>query len=282
MHFVNSDPYTCRGFLIEEVRELNGRDKKGLFAEPGRREDYRQQEAADIALFCLTMAGSIGIDLRTHELQKVVDAHVHKYGIAPVTTDTAMHMPPEMPAGSWEEATYEHIKAELNGSATKLGRLDLHRERDRVRAVLYELLGACFALYYLFGLDPYRAVREKIVRNELKYPAYLFALPVRQPHQTDRGYAQSIRWAYKRARALGARRWANKDENDKPRGPGNGTLMFYANSDLGFEYDDSRYTGEWAMPARAIIEQAPVPEALPVRAAVPNGPALTMVVAALR
>ncbi len=175
--------YPSRLFWLvwHEVKELNGQDKYGLFAQEEFLGLYRQQELADIIIYLQAVYDQLAEnpdeiifldeDLILERAATIAQAH----HIAVVDLDQPLKEP--IVLNQNQEATYNQLKNNLNFWATVLdpAKADLWNglSRTEQEMALNEVMSTAFVMLYLYGLNPLKASLEKIARNLLRYDPQL-------------------------------------------------------------------------------------------------------------
>lgn len=182
--FNHSDLQVALKLLGGEIEELNGGDKVGIFSKKNiehdhrLREDYRQQEISDIIVFAMTVFDEMGIEVPAEAVYQQATAITHLFNFQMVDQDKPMSQPE--PLTEKQNRLYGILKGRLNNQASLLktsfasGSGENHAE---LKAALTNILAHAVAMHSLLGVDSGRAVLEKVARNMLKYPAWMFGLP---------------------------------------------------------------------------------------------------------
>lgn len=178
--FNHSDLKVALKLLGDEIEELNGGDHTGIFSEENikadhrLREDYRQQEIADIVVFAMTSFDELGLEIPTDRIYDQAEEVASHFNFKIVEAGLAMKNPAALTEA--QNDAYLSLRALLNHEADFLLSYE-ESKRDLLPVVLENVLVYAVAMHSLIGVDTGKAVLEKVARNMLKYPAAMFALP---------------------------------------------------------------------------------------------------------
>lgn len=173
--------------LVDEVGELNGGDKMGVFSEeeiakdPATKADYRQQEISDIIFFSMSLHDVLGKEINIEGLYDRLLELSAELDVEVVSSDVIMSRPDGRSES--KEETYQVLKERLNVEATAITTLmeNVKNEADiDVNSLLEKVENAvvyAMAMQSILGVNSPRAVLEKVAKNALKYPAHQFQLP---------------------------------------------------------------------------------------------------------
>lgn len=214
---LNDDYGTLKKLLENEVSELNGVDKSGLFAQIINREDYRQQEVADIAIFAIELLRSLDIfqsrdnnksiggqkpgytQLKQGEaFNQAVDTiwqhtnnFMRQYQIDWPQTETMPTIVPLFDNGKdngGEAQKYEQLRIHINEVVNNLMTIEeeslplAERTATNLLAqsetdLILQTIALTIVLFSLLKVDFAAAIKEKITRNYMKFPAAEFSTP---------------------------------------------------------------------------------------------------------
>jgi len=166
--------------LSGEIDELNGGDHTGIFKKtnfedrPEIEADYRQQEISDIMVFAMTSFDELGETIDTEGIYAKAEAWSDTYSFNLVNPEDTT-LPPEAFTNG-QDKIYELLKTNLNEQAAIIAAYD-GGDTSEVSKALESTLVYCVAMHSLLGVDSGKAIMEKVSRNMIKYPAYMFKLP---------------------------------------------------------------------------------------------------------
>lgn len=178
--FNRSELSVALGLLSGEIDELNGGDRTGIFTKdhfkenPATKSDYRQQEISDIMLFTILSCDEIGVEVDSEEIYTRASAWANDYSFNLVEPDQTVFPPKALTTEA--DQIYDLLKTKLNEQAVVIAAYE-GGETSEVEKALVSILVYCVAMHSLLGVDSGKAIREKVARNMLKYPAHLFKLP---------------------------------------------------------------------------------------------------------
>lgn len=266
--FNHSDIQVALDLLSGEIGELNGGDDTGVFnheniKDSAIRSDYRQQEISDIVVFALTSLDKLGVDIDLGEVEARVSVLADGYGFSMVDAEDTLFPPPALE--DKHEATYEMLNGKLNEEAAKIAAFDVEigRQEDLQRA-LESIVVYCVAMHSLLGVSSGKAVMEKIARNMLKYPAFMFQMTPEEMIMDE----DELRELYNKRRARCATDFdgpkmdieildatqpsGTKTVYDRPK---TGTTEFYQTPEMIEDYDpgEVRQIGIWYRAAAQVI-----------------------------
>lgn len=213
--------------LNGEISELNGLDKSGYFSVLENREDYRQQEVADIVLFALTAYDKVALEPSESRIWQRSSEFASLLEINVVTESTVLQ---EVPLFIDVQATqnYEVLKRMINQERVALDatlEVDFADEAKKNKLIqwhLDEIMAISFCLYYLMGLHPGRAVLEKVARNMLKYQAQWFTQEL-----LDTATGDTLSQVYATQAKIAKDSWDGAVDEQTGNRPGTGTADFY-------------------------------------------------------
>lgn len=193
--FNHSDLKVALKLLGGEIEELNGGDKTGIFSAANiendhrLREDYRQQEIADIIIFAMTSFDELGQEINTAGIYEGAQRVASSLNFDLVKPGRPMDYPKAL--SPEKNQIYLELRQRLNIEADFLLSYD-GAQPELLQVVLENVLIYAVAMHSLLGVDSGRAVLEKVARNMLKYPAQMFELPEGNlsPEALEREYDQ--------------------------------------------------------------------------------------------
>lgn len=179
--FNHSELKVTLGLLSGEIDELNGGDTVGIFSKINieddhlLREDYRQQEVSDIVIFLMSIFDELGETINIESIYNRAEVLSGEHGFGLVSSDETTFSPKAMEDD--QNITYGILKDGLNKYANIISQYDT-RSRDRGHLInaLEGILVHCVATHSLIGVNSAKAVLEKVERNHIKYPAFMFQL----------------------------------------------------------------------------------------------------------
>lgn len=168
----NSDRANRTQSFFTEVGELNGPDHTGYFGyeevaqHPERKNDYRQQEVADIILIGLGLAELYGITLNEERILSDAAAYARIFSIHVVEEDQPLQL--ATPFDKSQESDYNLLRTMLNKNVKEM-KADVKAGEGIRKEKLEVVFSICYAIFYLMGLPPIKACLEKMARNDLKF-----------------------------------------------------------------------------------------------------------------
>jgi hypothetical protein len=264
--FNRSELNVALGLLSGEIDELNGGDETGIFTHenfaknPAIKSDYRQQEISDIMVFAMTSFDEIGVEMDTEEIYARANAWADGYSFDIVEPDQTVF--PLKALSTEADQTYELLKTKLNEQAAIIAAYE-GGETSKVEKALENILVYCVAMHSLLGVDSGRAIMEKVARNMLKYPAYLFKLTQEQMLWSD----DKLEELYDEQRGIGATEFDGpkmdievvKEDGEKKKifdRPKTGTIKYFSPQEISnYEHNPEqvRQIGIWYRAAAQII-----------------------------
>jgi hypothetical protein len=260
--FNHSDLKVALKLLGDEIEELNGGDHAGIFSgeniekDHRTREDYRQQEIADILVFGMTAFDEMGLEIPTTNIYEKVAKIAAEFHFSLPEVGKPMARPEALNVD--QNDVYQLLRELLNDEAKFLLNYD-DSKREQLPTILEDVLAYAVAMHSLIGVDSGKAVIEKVARNMIKYPASKFALP-----EGDLSPEQ-LEAFYHRQRALCATEFdgeyvkeldehTGEEKSGKGERPKTGTTEFYSPlEESKVELGELRQIGIWYRAAAQII-----------------------------
>lgn len=260
--FNHSDLKVALKLLGDEIEELNGGDHSGIFsstnieADHQTREDYRQQEISDIIVFGMTAFDEMGLEIPTANIYKKAAKIADEFKFTLPEAGKQMARPEAL--DNDQDDVYQLLRELLNDEAKFLLNYD-DEKREQLPMILEDVLAYAVAMHSLMGVDSGKAVIEKVARNMIKYPAFMFALPEGDlaPEELEAFYHQQ--------RALCATlfdgefvkeidEFTGEEKEGKGERPKTGTSEFYSPQvESKVELGELRQIGIWYRAAAQII-----------------------------
>jgi len=231
--FNRSELKVALGLLSDEIDELNGGDRTGIFTkdhfkeDPAIESDYRQQEISDIMVFAMTSFDELNEEMDLDRIYSRASSWAYEHSFKIVSPEDTI-LPPQALS---EEAnqTYELLKIQLNEQAEIIANYD-GGDTTQVAQALESILVYCTTMHSLLGVDSGKAIIEKVARNMLKYPAYSFILP---EGEIDSDQLEEYFHKVRKACATEFDGEYDPDLGDRPK---IGTTKFYSPQEIS-EYD---------------------------------------------
>lgn len=266
--FNHSDIQVAIQLLYGEIEELNGGDDTGVFnhdniKDAAIRTDYRQQEISDIIVFAVTAYDKLGVNVDHGEIEARVRVLASNHDFSMISSQDSKFPPAAL--ANKHEVTYEMLKKGLNQEAAKIAAFDVEtgNREDLVKA-LEGILVHCVAMHSLLGVNSGKAVMEKIARNMIKYPAFMFQMTEEELLMDD----VDLKELYDTRRAEcatdfdGPKMNIEVTDDSQPSGkrtvydrPKTGTTDFYTMPELieNYQPGEQRRIGIWYRAAAQII-----------------------------
>jgi len=233
--FNRSELKVALGLLSDEIDELNGGDHTGIFTKenfkknPRIKSDYRQQEISDIMVFAMTSFDKLDMKIDADQIYARANAWANEHSFQIVSPEDTL-LPPQALSGEADQ-TYELLKKKLNEQAAIISNYD-GGDTTQVAQSLESILVYCTAMHSLLGVDSGKAIMEKVARNMIKYPAFMFKLPIKDMT------AEELEAHYHRVRKESATEFDGKFDPELGDKPKTGTSEFYAPQEILEEEND--------------------------------------------
>lgn len=223
--------------LTGEIEELNGGDKTGVFAKKNiernhrTREDYRQQEISDILIFAMGTFDSLGAEIPAESTYSRAEDLAHQLKFELVEPGRPMTNPKAL--NWWQNRKYLRLRQLLNDQVEFLVNHKDDHDHEELKEVLENVLVYAVAMHSLIGVDSSKAIFEKLARNMLKYPAFMFMLSEAEKLLPD----SELRKLYKEWRFQAADLFDGPQDPKTEERPKTGTGEFYTQEpELGLFY----------------------------------------------